>query len=546
MARKPPSRRRAPSRRRRSRLTPRRWLPLLALVGVVVLAAVALPKPVRHDVVQQQTTGAAALVSNAAAADAVSSAWFCGGGSALGAKGPAELVLVIANSAATPARATVTLAGDEGEHRTRTERVPARGSIRVQARQLVKARWVAATVEVLGGRAVVSREVSGPDGIDAAPCASTAGTEWHVPSGSTVRGATEVLTVYNPFPDGATVDVSFATDSGPRQPKDLQGLSVPGGSLQVIPVNKTVTDRAQVAATVRARFGRVVVDRVQRYDGSGDPLPAGAAAVVTPPPGGGSTAPDGSAPPVTTPAAPTPPAAPRGLISTPGVPGTSARWLFPGADATDAASGRVAVYNPSGQAAEIDLVLGYEEPGRNGKVEPIQLTVAAHQEQVADLASAPGLAPGVAFSVEVRSLQGVGVVAELLDTSAAPSKVAGASAALGAPVAATRWMVADVSATKAVTTSVVVVNPGRRPAKLSVLEVHDGAQRRLARASIVIPPGDRRSISVDEAVPGSALVVTADHAVVVTTGFDVAQGLGRSAALAQPAADGVERLPTAK
>ncbi len=536
MARKPAS------RRRRSRLTPRRWLPLLATVGVIVAAAVALPEPVRPSVEEQRTVGAAALVPGAAVDNAISSAWFCGGASALGADGPAELELVIANAAPTPARATVTVVGDKGEHHTRTREVPARGSIRVSARQVTKARWVAATVEVLGGQPVVSREVSGPDGIDAAPCASTAATEWHVASGSTVRGATEMLSIYNPFPDGATVDVSFATESGPRQPKELQGLSVPGGTLQMVSVNQTVTARDRVAATVRTRFGRVVVDRLQRYDGTGDPLPTAPAAGTTTPPGDTApiTNPDGT---VDLPVVPAESAGPKGLISAPAVPGTAARWMFPGTMAADAIAGQLAVYNPGDAAAEVDVVLTYEEPGRNSSIEPIQLTVAPHQQQVAALAQAGGLEPGVAFSVDVRSLQGVGVVAELLDTAANPAPVTGAAVALGSPVAATRWFVADVSNTKAVTTSVIVANPGRRPAKLTVIDVSGGTQRRLPQASIVVPAGDRRAIDVSRATAGSSLVVAADHAVVVTTEFTVAEGLGRSTALAQPAPDHVERLP---
>src|SRR4051794_32605129 len=281
MARRPPSR----HGRSISRFTPRRWLPFLVLTAVVAAGVAVASRDTGAPSATRAPASTTALVPAVAARGALSTAYFCGGGTARGPKGPAEMTIVIANDDRLGAQADITVYDDAGHHATRTVRVPADGRARVPAASIRTGAWVAATVEVRGGRAVVEREVRGPDAFDASPCSATASDVWYVPSGTTRRGSEEYLSVFNPFPDSSSVDISFATESGNRAPRSLQGVSVPGGSLRIVRVADTITNREVIAASVRARSGRVVVDRVQMHDGNGDPVKGtGKHPSTTPPP----------------------------------------------------------------------------------------------------------------------------------------------------------------------------------------------------------------------------------------------------------------------
>lgn len=516
--------RRAPARRgrARNRFTPRRWLPVVALSGLAATVLVLHPAPAPSQP-GADGTGLAAILPATAPARALSAAWFCGGGSAQGANGPAEMTLLITNDDAAPASARVTVVDDRAGTATRTIAVSPHATRRIVASRVRSGRWVAATVEVRRGRAAVSREVAGPHGFDAAPCSSSTASQWHVASGSTQRGAQDLLSIFNPLPSSATVDVSFATESGSRQPKDLQGLSIPPRTLQVVRVNDTVTARARVAATVRSRVGQVVVDRVQSYDGSGDPIDL--PSVVALP--GGTVA-----------------AAPEGLVSTPAVPGAAPRWVT--ASGTGLAPGtldQVAVYNPSDQRAAVDVAISYEDPARNALTEPIQLTVPPHQQQLVNLSGAPGIEVGIPYTIDVRSLQGVGVVAELLATGGDPASVTGASVNLASPVSANRWLVAQGGPGRSRTPSVVVSNPGRRRVEVRVVQVRQGSRRIVASAGRRVPAGDLRRLDLSRVVDGAALEVVATGAVVVNTSLDADLGLGRSSALAQPFPESIVALP---
>ena len=199
---------RAPkARHRRSRRTPRRWLLFLALSALVAGALVVEPDPPSVDPLAVDPSLDIATLPAVAYEDAISTAFYCSGATATGEGGLAELTVVVANDAETGASGTVTFVGDEGVLDRVPLEVPAYGRARVVAHDVVEAEWVGAIVDVQGGRIAVDREVVGPTGFDAGPCSSTASGRWYVPSGSTVRGAELYLSVFNPFPDAASVDI---------------------------------------------------------------------------------------------------------------------------------------------------------------------------------------------------------------------------------------------------------------------------------------------------------------------------------------------------
>jgi hypothetical protein len=515
MARSPAAR-----HRRRRRFTPRRWLPFVALSALVAGATVIEPGTPSVAPERVDASLDASLLPKVTDPDAISTAWYCAGGSAAGAEGVAELTVVLANHDDAGAEVEVAVHGPEGELATTELTVPANGRARLRASELGEAEWVGATVEVRGGRVVVDREVRGPLGFDASPCATEAAARWYVPSGSTVRGAQLLLSFYNPFPDAASVDVRLATDSGVRAPGNLRRLSVPAGSVRVVPIGEVVTNRTEIAASVTVAAGRVVVDRIQTYDGTGDPLVDSLAEE-----------------------SPVASEAPRGLISTTAVPVRAPRWTFPSARISEGVRTRIAVHNPTTRAAEVDVVLTPQEPERNPELEPIQLSIPAGEQVVVDLAEVADLFPDTDVWVDVRSLDGVPIVAERLSFYGEAAARQGAAVALGSPVGATRWLVAQAGASRERTATVQVVNPGPAPAEITVEQLSGGARSELEGASFTLPAGDRRSVALDDAGAAASIAVSSDVPIVVSSSLSLVDGSGIGLAPAFPFPEALAELP---
>lgn len=521
--------------RRVRRITPRRWLPFLALLAVIAASVAVSRQDQPPDPVRDRAPAPATRLPVASRADALSTAWYCAGGSAQGADGPAELSVVIANAESAGTTAEITAVGSEGGRASTTVAVPAVGRVRVAAADLLTDPWVGLSVEVLGGRATVEREVQGPLGFDVSPCSASAATRWYVPSGSTVRGAQLDLVLFNPFPDDTSVDITFATDQGIRSPRALKGFSVPGRSVRVVPQDALPSRRPEVAATITARTGRLVVDRVQRYDGTGDAVPGtGADPVATP--------------------------APVGLASTAGVPTRAARWIFPDAVVVEGARTQLAVHNPGTLTARVDVVISHEDPARYPEVEPVQLTVRPRSEEVVDLTQVVGITGGAPFTIDVRSLDDVPVVAEQLSFGAAPLEpvegatpaeaadaagdpVPGFTAVPGAPVAATTWFLASRGGSLRRAATVVVANPGSKRVTVRVVQLTDGRREAVAGAGVTLEPGDRRVLDLAAGATSSALLITADGPVVAGHTLVGLQGRGLAQALGTPFPETVVPLP---
>lgn len=505
------ARRTAARRRRRTRrLTPRRWLPFLALSALVAAATIVESDRTVLTPEQVDATLDVATLPAVARADAIGTAWYCAGGSAAGDDGIAELTVVLANDADVGAKAEVTAITEDGDEVVEAVDVPANGRARVRLADLVDGEWAASTVEVRGGRVAVEREVRGPLGLDSAPCSTEASDRWYVASGATERGAELYLSLFNPFPDATSVDISFATDSGPREPRALSGLSIPARSVRVVRVADDVTDRTAIATSVRVRSGRVVVDRIQTYDGTGEPLPDAGVAEGSP--------------------------APSGLVSTLASPVRADRWIVPGARLSPGVRTQVAVFNPTPDTAEIDLVVGYQEPERNPTVEPVELTLRGYQQTVVDLADVTGILPDVDLWVDVRSLDGVPLVVERRSFFADPASRTGAVVSLASPFAATRWLVAQGGNTQARTTTVQVANPGPADAVVTVVQIGGGVRADLPSAEVTVPAGDRRALVLDDASAAATLVLDATGPVVVTSSLSSIEGpgIGVSPAFAYP------------
>ena len=143
--------------------------------------------------------------------------------------------------------------------------------------------------------------------------------------------------MFNPFPETAVVDMTFAVPEGARRPNELQAFPVDGGSVVVVDVGAVVTRYGQVSAAVTARSGRIVVDRIQTFDGS---------------------------------------AGPRGMDVTLGAPRPGPLWFFPSGITGDGVSEVFSVFNPDEEStAEVDLEVALEDPATNGAVDPFEISV---------------------------------------------------------------------------------------------------------------------------------------------------------------------------
>src|SRR5439155_877058 len=171
--------------------------------------------------------------------------------------------------------------------------------------------------------------VLGPGGASVAPCASSASDRWYFADGGTTRDATELLALFNPFPEDAIVDLSFTTEAGGIEPEALQALVVPGRGLSVVNVGDHVVRRRAVSVSIVARSGRLVADRIQSYSGSAGRR--GLALVL------GTPSPR------------------RGIGPTLGARQSARRWLFAIGLATDTVDEWLVLQNPGTHAATISV-----------------------------------------------------------------------------------------------------------------------------------------------------------------------------------------------
>ncbi len=403
-----------------------RWpalvLLLAAAVGLVLFDQ-RDPAPERSELAVETTPP----MPVAAGAGARASTWYCAGGTGVEG-GAADHTVVVINRTDDIVSGTIEVFGTEvldDENLIYLEpievavEIAPRASLSTRLGDISAAANVAALVEMASGSVVVEHTVTGPTGTDQAPCASSASDTWYFPGGSTSRDAREVISVFNPFPDDAVVDVTFATDDGNRAPQRFDGVPVPAGTLVPLDVTEVVARWDQLSLAVETRVGRVVADRVVTYDGST-----------------GLT----------------------GLTLASGVPRAAPVWVFAAGIAAPGVSQSYAIYNPSpDQSAEVDLEVRLDSPETNGAVEPFELTipplrrivVAVNRDDLHPVSStvtvdtATRVPTDVGHSVTVRSFNGVPVAVEQLTTSvdAAGDVALGVAAVVGAPATATSLVV---------------------------------------------------------------------------------------------------------
>ena len=471
--------------------TPLRRLSLAMITALLVTGGVL--DRTSDDAGQAGLNAVDVPVPMAAPASARSSAWYCSGATA-NPGGAADGTVVLANAGDRRLTAVVTVFPSQGESRSTTVAVGPASRAAVRLADVASAPHASALVELDGGDAVVEMATTGPLGDSVAACASSASDQWYFAEGRTTRDATQLLTLFNPFPEDAVVDFAFSSEEGQSTPQALTGLAVPGRSMTVVNVGEYVQRREGVASRISARTGRLVVHRLQSYDGSG-----------------------GRA----------------GVSVTLGSASDGDLWYFPEGLVADGRGERFQVFNPSTEEAEVELVLTLDA----GEAEPLRVTVPRESRVTVDAANEGRIPKGVGHAVTVRATNGVAVVVERSIDAGSPANRTGVSHMPGGRLAASRWAAAAGQADDVVEEWLVVQNPGPRTESFSVSVLADGARLQLAGLQDVeVAAGARRAVRVADTVkrPATPVVVAATGPVVVERDLYRSKGPGVAMGMAVP------------
>lgn len=458
----------------------------MALLFVVVVGAFVLDRAVDSAPVRVQTLPGAEG-PEATASSALSSSWYCPGGTANG--GELDAGIGVMNPTGAALSGTVTVMPSEGEQATKAFEVAPSSAIFMVVREVLEAKWAAVLVELDGGGAVVEQRVGNATDYGTTPCSPSASSTWYFPSGSTQKDGTLWLSLFNPFPDDAIIDLAFATGEGRRVPADFEGIVVPAQSVVPVDVGSHVRRQDFVSTEVRARSGRVVAGQSQVRT-----APAGAA----------------------------------GVSSMLGAPALGETWLFPEGLVGPGVAERLELYNPSEQEARVDVELALEE----GEVEPFEITVPAQGRVTLDLGAEERVPKGVPHAALAQSINGVPVAVARVVESSAPR--VGRSDTLGARRLARAWGLAFGEASETTDMWVIVYNPTEEAAVVDVVGLADGQRVAIeGMQGVSIPAGRRMGLRLTEHIKRSPLpvVVSSNVDVVVERALYANPGLDLTMAI---------------
>ncbi|MGH9166140.1 MAG: DUF5719 family protein [Acidimicrobiales bacterium] len=435
-----------------------------------------------------------ALMPTAAAGGSLSSSWYCTGTSPADAATTATVVLV--NAGSRPVRGTIRAVPPQGQAASAPVTLAAHSTLALVLADIAPGA-AAALVDVDGGEVAAEMVVrradqNGVNDAEVTPCASSASDRWYFPDGSTAKDATLLLSLFNPFPEDAIVDLSFVTDQGRAVPAAFQGLVVPGGGVLVTDVGQHVRRRASIATEVVARAGRVVAAQHQSRSAPGL----------------------------------------SGLSSALGAPSLGTAWFF--ADGINAPGlvERFTVSNPDAREANILVEVDVDE----GVVEPLERAVPGHSQLQLVLDEQAGVPAGTPHATTVRSLDGVPVVVTRATEGVAPSPRVGRADTLGARRVARNWAFAAGNP-EGVEEWIEVANGGTEPARITVAMVADGRETPLAGLSGLELQGGRRVallLSQSGLPPGRSVVVRSTRPVVAERALYRVGAPGLSASVGIP------------
>ncbi len=200
----------------------------------------------------------------------------------------------------------------------------------------VAGEFASVMVEANVGDLLVEHRVVGVAGQSQSNCQSDASEEWYFASGTTREGVREIISIFNPFADNAVVDMAFVADGRVRRPDAFSGLVIPPRSLLPIEITGVVTLSDVVSASITARNGRVVAERLLIF---GDEF------------------------------------SPNGISVEAGTPSLAPIWVFPGG-VDGSVSSAIQIFNPSEvDEASVDIEV-YPDFTNLTFIEPVSLIVS--------------------------------------------------------------------------------------------------------------------------------------------------------------------------
>jgi hypothetical protein len=355
---------------------------------------------------------------------------------------------------------------------------------------ILKAAYIAAMVRLDGGGAMVEHVTSGPVGEAVGACASSASTRWYVPEGATTRNAQLVYALFNPFPDDAIVDMSFATEQGRDAPAAFQGIVVPANGVVPVDVGTHVRRRAHVSAAIHARRGRIVVEALQVHNGDGR----------------------------------------RGVGLMLGVPRTATSFVFPDGIASPERFEQLHLFNPNDAEASVQLDLVLDA----GDVQPFTLRVPAQGRITVDLSNESRVPKNIGHALVVRVSNNVPVaVARTIDVGSANAR-RGYISDVGATSAALHWGFAAGGAASSLEEWIAVINEAPRDVTVDFTTTQRGSLAFLeGLGGVRIPRGARRVFRLADfgAGPDTPLIVNSTGPVVVERSTYRIGGTGASAVM---------------
>jgi hypothetical protein len=473
--------------------------PILFVVVAALVAAVVVQQ---SESSSSGSPGPAAAVVDGVSmppAAALSATWFCAEGTST-PDGRATETVLIASMADTPIEATVTVMPGNATPVAKRIRVAPRAQVNVPIADILVTAEPGVTVEITGGRAVVSHQLVNGSDIAVEPCSRSAGPDWYFAAGTTVKGSTHYLALFNPFGDDAIVDVTFLTDTGVQQPDQLQAIDVPRRTRISVAVHEAVPRQELIATSVHARTGRIVAERTQIFDG---------------------TPPDSAADPTR-----------QGIAVSLGAQSPSPTWRIVAGSTKNGGTAMLGIanFNSVNTSVEVSVILSGDQA-----LPPQTVSVPARGVVAVDLTARVPADTDYAVTVTSRDAEGVTgpVVAEVLATWPEASSSTGVASTMGSPVAARRWILplphVDADAT------LTVLDPGRTPVTATLLPAPQVDRRTgpTSEPERAISPGRLAVFQIVHLdAQTDAMVVTADHPVVV--GLTVLGNAGASTSAAIP------------
>ena len=378
-----------------------RWLPRLLIPLAIAAALVVDARDDRSPLSAAVEDPEALTQVVVPPPDALTSSWFC---PVVGMRAPVQgfgevtSEVLLTNMTAETASVSIEFRGRTTGRQFVTADVAPHSTGVVTTSDYVRDELIGALVEATSGGLAVTRRLVSPLGVDEARCSSMLAPNWFVPVGDTQADALGVLAIMNPLPRDAIVDVTFASEAefGPFVAPALTGVVVPAWSTVVVDVGEHARRRDIVAASVRARTGRIAVDSFVAYDGS---------------------------------------VGRRGLAAELASVAAGDRWLVPVAGIDERTHLWLRVFNPSDDVAEVAASVS----SHDSRSDRVTFAVASHDVMELRVEPPGELAPGLAtllapagapFGIAVESQNGVPIVVwaeTLLGSAASPLTDIGAA-----------------------------------------------------------------------------------------------------------------------